>query len=206
MDYLRDPAAIYRESFARIEAEAPLPGLEGAARAVAIRVIHACGMIDIADDLYQSPGAAENGKAALNRGAPILADCRMVAEGIIRSRLPAANAVICTLNDDGIIEAAQQAKTTRSAMAVEAWRPRLDGAVVVIGNAPTALFRLLEIVEAGAPPPALTIGMAVGFVGATEAKQALIDSGLPCIAVRGRRGGSAMAAAALNALAMSGEA
>ena len=205
MDYLRDPAAIYRESFARIGAEAPLPGLEGPARAVAMRVIHACGMTDIADDLYQSPGAAEGGQVALSRGAPVLADCRMVAEGIIRSRLPAENAVICTLNDEGMAEAAKKAGTTRSAMAVEAWRPHLGGAVAVIGNAPTALFRLLEIVEEGAPPPALIIGMAVGFVGAAEAKQALIDSGLPCIVVRGRRGGSAMAAAALNALATGGE-
>ncbi len=205
MDYLRDPAAIYRESFARIEAEAPLQDLDGPARAVVMRVIHACGMTDIADDLYQSPGAAAGGQAALHRGAPVLADCRMVAEGIIRRRLPAANAVICTLNDDGIIEAARKAGTTRSAMAVEAWRPHLDGAVVAIGNAPTALFRLLEIIDEGAPPPALIIGMAVGFVGAAEAKQALIDSGLPCIAVRGRRGGSAMAAAAVNALSAPAE-
>lgn len=198
--WIRDPAAIYAESFATIRAEADLARFPAGLADLAVRVIHACGMTDVAAELAWSDGAGEAGRDALKGGAPILVDAEMVAHGIIRRNLPAANPVVCALSDVAAAEA-QAAGTTRSALAVEKWLPRLGGAVVAVGNAPTALFRLLELVEAGAPRPALVLGFAVGFVGAVESKQALIASGLPHVALKGRRGGSAMAAAAVNALA-----
>ncbi|OAN55253.1 precorrin-8X methylmutase [Paramagnetospirillum marisnigri] len=198
--WISDPADIYRQSFATIRAEAELDRVPADLTDLAVRVVHACGMTDIVADLAWSEGAGSAGRAALRASAPILVDAEMVAHGIIRRMLPAANPVICTLNDVSA-DAAKAANTTRSALAVEHWLPRLDGAVVAIGNAPTALFRLLELVAAGAPRPALVLGFAVGFVGAVESKDALIASGLPHVALRGRRGGSAMAAAAVNALA-----
>ena len=207
-DYERDPTVIYARSFATVRAEARLDHLPGEAHDVAIRVAHACGMPDVTDDLIVSPRAVEAGRHALASGAPILVDAMMVAHGIIRSRLPMDNGVICTLNDERTPALAAEHATTRSAAQVELWRERLDGAIVVIGNAPTALFRLLELMGEGASHslphliarPALVIGMPVGFVGAAESKEALIASDLAHIVVRGRRGGSAMAAAALNAL------
>ena len=170
---------------------------------LAVRVIHACGMVDIVSDLAFSPGAGAAGRAALQAGAPILCDARMVAEGITRPRLPKNNRVICTLHEDGVPDLAKSLGNTRSAAALEHWREHLEGSVVVIGNAPTALFYLLEMLDAGAPKPALIIGMPVGFIGAAESKDALAaDSrGVPYVVVRGRRGGSAMAVAAVNALA-----
>ena len=200
-DWVKDPAAIYAQSFSTIRDEVELETLPKALRDVVVRITHACGMTDMVDDLAWSDGAAEAGIKALADGAPILVDAEMVAHGIIGRKLPRANRVICTLNDPSVAEAAKSLGTTRSAMAVELWRPHLEGAVVAIGNAPTALFHLLELMEEGAPRPALVLGFAVGFVGAAESKEALIQSGLPFIALRGRRGGSAMAAAAINALA-----
>jgi len=205
-DYLRDPVEIYRRSFAAIRAEADLAQLPTDLEVVAVRLIHACGMPDIADDLVASDGAVAAGKAALTAGASVLVDSNMVAAGIIRARLPAENAVICALDDPTVADRARAVGTTRSAAAVELWQDHLEGAVVAIGNAPTALFRLLELIADGAPRPALVLGFAVGFVGAAESKDALIGfgDGLDYIAVRGRRGGSAMAAAAVNALAGDG--
>ncbi len=171
-----------------------------------MRVIHACGMVEAAADILFSPGAVEAGVAALAAGAPILCDARMVAEGITRARLPAGNAVLCTLHDPAVPALAAKLGTTRTAAAMELWRDRLGGAVVAIGNAPTALFRLLELLEAGVPPPAAVVGMPVGFVGAAESKEALLADGrVPALVVRGRKGGSAMAAAAVNALASAAE-
>ncbi|KUM38626.1 precorrin-8X methylmutase [Pseudomonas sp. EpS/L25] len=203
LEYERDGQAIYRQSFATIRAEADLSAIPADLEKLAVRVIHACGMVDVVQDLAFSPGAGAAGRAALAAGAPILCDARMVAEGVTRTRLPANNPVICTLHDDGIRELALEKGNTRSAVALERWRPHLAGSVVVIGNAPTALFYLLEMLDAGAPRPALILGMPVGFVGARESKDALAaDSrGVPYVIVRGRRGGSAMAAAAVNALA-----
>lgn len=198
--WIKDPAAIYAESFATIRAEADLARIPAGLADLVVRVIHACGMTDVAADLAWSQGAGEAGRNALKSGAPILVDAEMVAHGVIRRNLPAANPVVCTLNDVSAAEA-QAAGTTRSALAVEKWLPRLEGAVVAVGNAPTALFHLLDLIGAGAPRPALVLGFAVGFVGAVESKEALIASGLPHVALRGRRGGSAMAAAAVNALA-----
>ncbi|MGE5478694.1 MAG: precorrin-8X methylmutase [Bacteroidales bacterium] len=200
-DWIKDPAAIYAESFATIRREVDLEAVPEALRDVVVRVIHACGMTDIAAELAWSEGAAEAGRAALAAGKPILVDAEMVAHGIISRKLPKSNRIVCTLNDPSVAPAAKALGTTRSAMAVELWRPLLDGAVVAVGNAPTALFHLLEMMEEGAPRPALILGFPVGFVGAAESKEALIQSGLPFIALRGRRGGSAMAAAAVNALA-----
>ncbi|MCW5698367.1 MAG: precorrin-8X methylmutase [Rhodospirillales bacterium] len=202
LDYLRDPQAIYDQSFAMIRAETDLSVLPGAMVGVAVRVIHACGMTDIVEDLVFSDDAVASGWAALAAGAPILTDVKMVAAGIIRSRLPAGNDVICMLDDDRVCELARVNHTTRSAAAVDLWRPHLQGAVVTIGNAPTALFRLLEILDEGGPRPAIVLGFPVGFVGAAESKDALIahPTGVPYIALRGRRGGSAMASAAVNAL------
>jgi precorrin-8X/cobalt-precorrin-8 methylmutase len=199
--YLRDPAAIYRESFAAIRREAPLDRLPEDLRPLVLRLIHACGMPDIVADLAWTPDAVRAGRAALRAGAPILVDATMVQAGI-RSRPSAANPILCTLNDDATAARATASTTTRSAAAVDGWRERLGGAVVAIGNAPTALFRLLELLEGGAPRPALILGFPVGFIGAAEAKEALIGyrPQLPYITLRGRRGGSAMAAAALNAL------
>ncbi len=201
--YEKDPAAIYAQSFATVRAEARLDRFDPLTAAVAVRLIHACGMVDVADRLAVSPGAAAAGRAALSAGAPVLCDCEMVAAGVIRRALPAANPVVVTLNDPRVPDLARAIGTTRSAAAVELWRDRLAGAVVAIGNAPTALFRLLEILEAGGPVPALILGFPVGFVGAAESKAELAarPRGAGFIALRGRRGGSAMAAAAVNALA-----
>jgi precorrin-8X/cobalt-precorrin-8 methylmutase len=201
--YLRDGAEIYRRSFATIRAEADLDGLDPVHERVAVRMIHACGMVDLVADLAASPGFWRAGDAALRAGAPILCDTAMVASGITRSRLPAGNDVVCTLSDPSVAELAARLGTTRAAAAMELWRDRLGGGVVVVGNAPTALFRLLELVEEGAAPPAAVIGVPVGFVGAAESKAALAGhpAGLEHLVVHGRRGGSAMAAAAVNALA-----
>ncbi|SAK69885.1 precorrin-8X methylmutase [Caballeronia glebae] len=203
LDYIRDGAQIYRQSFATIRAEADLAAIPADLEKLAVRVIHACGMVDIVSDLRFSPGAGIAGREALAAGAPILCDARMVAEGITRARLPADNRVICTLSDPSIPERARAMANTRSAAALELWRPRLEGAIVAIGNAPTALFHLLDMLDAGAPKPALILGFPVGFIGAAESKAMLAaDSrGVPFVALLGRRGGSAMAAAAVNALA-----
>jgi precorrin-8X/cobalt-precorrin-8 methylmutase len=207
MDYIRDGNAIYEKSFATIRAETNLAILPTDLETVAVRLIHACGMTDIVNDLAYSVGAAAIGRKALAQGAPILCDAQMVANGVTRKRLPAQNEVICTLNDPDVAAIAQSLQNTRSAAALELWRPLLDGAIVAIGNAPTALFRLLEMLEAGAPKPALILGFPVGFVGAIESKAALaqIDHGIPFITLHGRRGGSAMAAAAVNAIAQEKE-
>jgi precorrin-8X/cobalt-precorrin-8 methylmutase len=196
--YESDGAAIYQRSFAIIRAEARLDRFKASDEKVAVRIIHASGMVEIADDIMFTPGFSAAASAALRAGAPIFCDAQMVAHGITRARLPADNAVICTLSDPRVPDLAVARRTTRTAAAVELWRAQLAGSVVVIGNAPTALFRLLEILqEPGVTPPAAIIGIPVGFVGAAESKQALVDSGLaPSVIVRGRRGGSAMAAAA----------
>jgi precorrin-8X/cobalt-precorrin-8 methylmutase len=199
--YEKDAAAIYRRSFAIIRGEADLARFSPLEEQVAVRVIHACGMVESTRDLAFSSGAAEAAREALRAGAPIFCDARMVSEGVTRARLPANNDVICTLSDPKTPELAVSFGTTRTAAAIELWLPRLAGSLVAIGNAPTALFRLLEVICAGAPRPAAIIGMPVGFVGAAESKEALIESGLNAIVVRGRKGGSAMAAAAVNALA-----
>jgi precorrin-8X/cobalt-precorrin-8 methylmutase len=205
-DYVRDGAAIYATSFATIRAEADLAGLSPAEARIAVRVIHACGMVEIVRDLRFGPGFAEAARDALLAGAPILCDAKMVAHGITRTRLPARNEVVCTLDDPGVPTLAARLGTTRSAAALELWRDRLSGAVVAIGNAPTALFRLLELLDEGEAPPAAIIGMPVGFVGAAESKDALAaDRRAPWAVVRGRRGGSAMAVAAVNALASEAE-
>ena len=201
-DYLRDPEEITRRSFAIVEAEADLSRFPEPLRPLVRRLVHACGMPEIAGELAWEGAVLEEGRAALQDGAPVLADCRMVAEGVTRARLPRDNAVLCTLNDPQVPALARQQGTTRSAAAVELWDPQLTGAVVAIGNAPTALFRLLERLQAGAPRPAVILGFPVGFVGAAESKAALAEAGLglPFITLRGRRGGSALAAAAVNAL------
>jgi precorrin-8X/cobalt-precorrin-8 methylmutase len=203
MNYLRNGDDIYRQSFATIRAETDLDRLPADLEPVAVRIVHACGMPDVVADLAASDGAASQGRAALQAGAPILCDAQMVAQGIIRRRLPAANPVICTLDDPRVPELAQQIGNTRSAAAVELWRSHLPGAVVAIGNAPTALFHLLELLDGGWPKPALILGFPVGFVGAAESKAELVarSRGVPFIALQGRRGGSAIAAAAVNALA-----
>ncbi|MBU8872525.1 precorrin-8X methylmutase [Reyranella sp. MMS21-HV4-11] len=201
-DYVRDGAEIYRRSFAIIRAEADLARFDPVEERVAVRLIHACGMPEIARDIDMSRGFAQVARQALKDGAPILCDAKMVANGVTRARLPAANDVICTLDDPSVPALAQKLGNTRSAAAMELWRDRLGGAVVAIGNAPTALFRLLEMLDAGAPLPAAVIGVPVGFVGALESKEALAADGrVPFLVVRGRRGGSAMTAAAINALA-----
>ena len=201
--YLRDGAEIYRRSFAIIRDEADLRTVPPDLERLAVRLIHTSGMVDIVGDLMHSPDAGTAGRRALLAGAPILCDSRMVAAGITRERLPARNPVLCTLGDQSVSELAGELGTTRSAAAIELWRPHLSGAVVAIGNAPTALFRLLELLDGGAPRPALLLGFPVGFVGAAESKAALAADprGVPFVALRGRRGGSAMAAAAVNALA-----
>ncbi|MBT2415970.1 precorrin-8X methylmutase [Streptomyces sp. ISL-12] len=206
-DYEQDGAEIYRQSFATIRAEADLGRLPAEVSRVAVRMIHACGMVDLVEDVAYSPGVAQSARAALRAGAPVLCDVRMVASGITRSRLPAGNEVLCTLSDPSVPDLAARLGTTRSAAALELWRERLDGAVVAVGNAPTALFRLLEMIRDGAPRPAAVIGVPVGFVGAAESKDALAANpfGLEYLVVRGRRGGSAMAAAAVNALASEAE-
>lgn len=198
-DYLRDPEAIYRRSFEIIRREARLEHLPEDVAAVAVRLIHACGMPEIAQDLAFTDGVARAARRALQSGASILCDSGMVAAGIMRRHLPAANAVVCTLEDPAVPALARKLGTTRSAAAVELWGERVAGAVIAIGNAPTALFHLLEVVTRGARP-AVVLGFPVGFVGAAESKEALIASGLPHLTLRGRRGGSALAAAAVNAL------
>ncbi|HEY4280701.1 MAG TPA: precorrin-8X methylmutase [Conexibacter sp.] len=202
-DYIRDGAEIYRESFAIIRAEADLTGLDPILARTVVRMIHSCGMVDLRADVAASPGFGTAAVAALAAGAPILCDTMMVASGVTRSRLPADNEVVCTLNDPDVPALAREMGTTRSAAAMEHWRARMEGAVVVIGNAPTALFRLLEMVEAGAARPAAVIGVPVGFVGAAESKVALAEHalGLEHLVVHGRRGGSAIACGAVNALA-----
>ncbi|MBH5333577.1 precorrin-8X methylmutase [Streptomyces pactum] len=202
-DYEKDGAEIYRQSFATIRAEADLAGLPADVSQVAVRMIHACGMVDLVRDLAYSPEVVLRARAALRAGAPILCDAQMVASGVTRKRLPAANEVVCTLSDPAVPGLAADLGTTRSAAALELWRDRLEGAVVAIGNAPTALFRLLEMIEEGAPRPAAVIGVPVGFIGAAESKEALAGhpAALEHLVVRGRRGGSAIAAAALNAIA-----
>jgi precorrin-8X/cobalt-precorrin-8 methylmutase len=202
-DYVRDGAEIYRRSFATIRAEADLAGFPAEVAQVVVRMIHSCGMTDLPRDVAYSPGVVQRARAALRDGAPILCDAHMVAAGITRSRLPADNEVICTLRDPAAVALAARLRTTRSAAAVDLWAERLDGAVVVIGNAPTALFRLLEITggDRAGPVPAAVIGIPVGFVGAAESKRALAASGLEHLVVHGRRGGSAMAVAAVNAIA-----
>ncbi|CCD39613.1 Cobalt-precorrin-8x methylmutase [Candidatus Paraburkholderia kirkii UZHbot1] len=206
-DYLRDGAEIYRQSFATIRAEADLDALPADLEKLAVRLIHACGMVDIVSDLRYSHGAGDAGRRALAAGASILCDARMVAEGITRACLPANNRVICTLGDPSVPERARKIGNTRSAAALELWRPDLEGAIVAIGNAPTALFHLLDMLDAGAPKPALILGFPVGFIGAAESKAMLAtDSrGVPYVALLGRRGGSAIAAAAVNALASESE-
>ncbi|MCX4749898.1 precorrin-8X methylmutase [Kitasatospora sp. NBC_01287] len=203
IEYEKDGAAIYRESFATIRAEADLAGLPADISQVAVRMIHACGMTDLVADLLWTPGVVADARAALRAGAPILCDVSMVASGVTRKRLPADNEVLCTLSDPRVPALAAELGTTRSAAAMELWRDKLAGSVVAVGNAPTSLFRLLEMIEAGAPRPAAVIGVPVGFVGAAESKQALAEhpAGLEHLVVRGRRGGSAIAAAALNAIA-----
>lgn len=205
--YIRNGDEIYRQSFAIIRAEADLSNVPPDLEKVAVRLIHTSGMTDIVADLAASPQAAAIGRSALGAGAAILCDARMVAEGITRSRLSAENPIVCTLHDAEVPALAQHWGTTRSAAALELWRSQLEGAVVAIGNAPTALFRLLELLDEGAPKPALILGFPVGFVGAAESKSALADDsrGVPFITLHGRRGGSAMAAAAVNALAMERE-
>jgi precorrin-8X/cobalt-precorrin-8 methylmutase len=204
-DYVRDGAEIYRRSFAAIRAEADLARFPADVARVVVRMIHSCGMTDLPEDVGYSDGVVRAARAALLRGAPVLCDAQMVASGITRGRLPAGNEIVCTLNDPEVPALAQRLGTTRSAAALDRWGPRLAGAVVAIGNAPTALFRLLELVQAGSGRPAAVFGIPVGFVGAAESKAALAGSGLEYLAVHGRRGGSAMTVAAVNAVASEAE-
>jgi precorrin-8X/cobalt-precorrin-8 methylmutase len=201
MSYLKDGAEIYRRSFATIRAEADLAGLPPDVERVAVRMIHACGMVDLVADLAYSPDVVAKAHAALRAGAPVLCDAQMIASGVTRRRLPADNEVLCTLGDPRVPALAAELGTTRSAAAVDLWGDRLAGAVVAIGNAPTALFRLLELLDAGAPHPAAILGLPVGFVGAAESKVAIAEYTVPHLVVHGRRGGSAMAVAAVNAIA-----
>jgi precorrin-8X/cobalt-precorrin-8 methylmutase len=204
--YLRDGAAIYERSFAIIRAEADLSRFSPEEADVAVRMIHAAGQIEIAGSVEFAPGLVSAARAALKRGAPILCDAEMVAHGITRARLPAKNEVLCTLRDPRVPELAATLRTTRSAAALELWRDKLAGSLVAIGNAPTALFRLLEMLDEGSPKPAAILGISVGFVGAAESKEALAQNsrGVPYLVVRGRIGGSAITAAAVNALAKEG--
>lgn len=202
-DYVAEGAEIYRRSFAIIRQESDLRAIPADAEPVAVRMIHACGMTDLPADIRCSTDFACSARQALAAGAPVLCDAQMVANGVTRSRLPADNEVICTLGDPSVPALAAEMGTTRSAAAMELWAPHLDGSIVAIGNAPTSLFRLLEMLDAGAPRPAAVIGIPVGFVGAAESKQALTEyvPALPFVTVLGRRGGSAMTAAAINAVA-----
>ncbi len=205
-DYIRDGAEIYRRSFAIIRDEADLTRFTPDEARVVVRIIHACGMVEIAYELVFAPDFTAAARGALLAGAPILCDSKMVANGITRARLPAANEVICTLDAADIAAQAARLGNTRSAAAIDLWKGKLAGALVAIGNAPTALFRLLELLEVGAPKPAAIIGMPVGFVGAAESKLALeAYRAVPSLTVRGRKGGSAMAVAAVNALASEAE-
>ena len=205
-DYIRDGDAIYEKSFAIIRAEADLSRFSDEEAGVAIRMIHACGQVEAARHFVFSSGFVPAARAALKAGAPILCDAQMVAHGVTHARLPANNEVICTLRDPRTPDLARERGTTRSAAALELWRDRLEGSVVAIGNAPTALFHLLDMLAEGAPKPAAIIGMPVGFVGAVESKEALAEGahGVPFAIVRGRMGGSAMTAAAVNAIARAG--
>jgi precorrin-8X/cobalt-precorrin-8 methylmutase len=205
--YLQDGAEIYRRSFATIRAEADLAGLDPVLERVVVRMIHACGMVDLRNDVAASDGFSAAAGGALERGAPILCDTEMVAAGITRSRLPAANDVVCTLGEPGVPERAAELGSTRSAAALDLWGERLASALVVVGNAPTALFRLLELLDEGAAMPAAVIGVPVGFVGAEESKAELAGNslGIEYLVVNGRRGGSAIGAAAVNALAREDE-
>ncbi len=204
--YLRDGTAIYQRSFAIIRAEADLSRFSTEEADVAVRMIHACGQVDVARHIVFGDNVVKSARQALASGAPIFCDAEMVAHGITRARLPAHNDVVCTLNDPRTVAIAKNNGTTRSAAALDLWTDRLAGAVVAIGNAPTALFRLLELLDAGAPKPAAILGIPVGFVGAAESKAALAADprGVPFIIVRGRMGGSAITAAAVNALARAG--
>ena len=206
-EYVTEGAEIYRRSFATIRAEAALDGLPADVAQVAVRMIHACGMTDLVQDIAWSPGVVKAARTALQSGAPILCDAAMVAAGVTRKRLPADNEVICTLSDPSVPELAKQLATTRSAAAIDLWTDHMAGSVVAIGNAPTALFRLLELIRDGAPRPAAVLGIPVGFIGAAESKEALAanDLGLEYLVVRGRRGGSAITAAAINAIASEDE-
>ena len=203
MDYLRNPQAIYEQSFATIRAEADLSRFEEDEAALAIRLIHASGMIDIVDDLVSSPGAVVAGRAALDAGKPVIADVNMVSNGIIRRKLPADNPVLCGLDEDTASAYSKSHATTRSAGGIQAMAKKIPGAIVAIGNAPTALFHLLEMLDKGLGKPAIILGFPVGFVGALESKAELVarSRGVPFVALKGRRGGSALAAAAVNALA-----
>lgn len=205
-DYVRDGTAIYERSFAIIRAEADLSRFSPEEEDVAVRMIHACGLVEAARDFVFGPGVVAAARAALQAGAPILCDAQMVAHGITRARLPANNEVVCTLRDPAVPALAEKLGTTRSAAALELWQGQLAGAVVAIGNAPTALFHLLEMLDKGAPRPAAILGMPVGFVGAAESKDALAADprGVPFAIVRGRLGGSAITSAAVNALARAG--
>lgn len=203
-DYLRDPKAIYRQSFAAIRRESDLSNFPEDIANIAVRLIHACGMTDIVNDIIYSPDAASSAREALKQGAPVLCDARMVAEGIISSRLPANNEVLCWNKHPECTTLANKMGTTLSAAAVEFWRPQLAGAIVVVGNAPTTLFRLLEVLAEGVEPPAVIFGFPVGFVGAAESKELLVNKcrkSIPFMTLSGRRGGSAIAAAAVNAVA-----
>ncbi len=202
-DYIRDPAEIYRQSFETVQAEADFSHLHPSMHDIATRIIHACGMVDSAKDLAGSDRAVEAGTAALQSGCAIYTDVEMVRAGIIERFLPANNEVICTLNDDRVADHAKNIGNTRSAAAVDFWDERLEGAIIVIGNAPTALFRLLERLDESAPKPILILGFPVGFIGAAESKSELAANPRDCefITLKGRRGGSAIASAALNAIA-----
>jgi precorrin-8X/cobalt-precorrin-8 methylmutase len=204
-DYVRDGAEIYRRSFAVIRAEADLSRFPADVGRVVVRMIHSCGMTDLPADVGFSAGVVRAARAALLAGAPVLCDAQMVASGITRRRLPAGNEVLCTLADPAVPALAGRLGTTRSAAALDLWLPRLAGAVVAIGNAPTALFRLLELIAGGAGRPAAVLGIPVGFIGAAESKRALAGSGLEYLVVHGRRGGSAMTVAAVNAIASEDE-
>jgi precorrin-8X/cobalt-precorrin-8 methylmutase len=207
LDYIRDGQAIYDKSFAMIRAETNLSQVPEDLEKVVVRLIHSCGMTDIVSDIAASSGAGTIGRQVLAAGAPIFCDAQMVANGVTRSRLPANNEVICTLNQPNVADLAKTIGNTRSAAAIDLWLPRLAGAVVAIGNAPTTLFRLLELLDAGCLKPALILGFPVGFVGAAESKAELAANsrGIPFITLHGRRGGSAIAAAAVNALAQEKE-
>ncbi len=200
--YIKDGGEIYRRSFAIIRAESDLARFSKIEERVAVRMIHACGMVELASDITMSPAFADNARWALIGGAPILCDAKMVANGITKARLPAQNEIVCTLDDPSVPALAQKVGNTRTAAAMELWRDKLGGSVVAIGNAPTALFRLLELLDEGVSPPAAVIGLPVGFVGAKESKAALAADGrVPFLIVKGRKGGSAMTVAAINALA-----
>ncbi|MEV0946731.1 precorrin-8X methylmutase [Rhodococcus sp. NPDC049939] len=203
VDYIRDGAEIYRRSFATIRAEADLRAFPEDVSKAVVRMIHASGQVDLVGDVAFTPGVVKAARAALEGGAPILCDAQMVAAGVTRKRLPADNEVLCTLRDPRVAALAERIGNTRSAAALELWGSKLQGAVVAIGNAPTALFHLLDMIESGAPRPAAIVGGPVGFIGAAESKEALIEhpSGLDYLVVRGRRGGSAITSAALNAIA-----